>query len=87
MQIGLDIGSTTVKIAVLDDAGKLLFSKYARHASRIMETIKTILEELAAQMPWLKTAHLAISGSAGIGKLRRAVCAGSFCRKNMYGTP
>ena len=29
MQIGLDIGSTTVKIAVLDDAGKLLFSKYA----------------------------------------------------------
>ena len=67
MQIGLDIGSTTVKIAVLDDAGKLLFSKYARHASRITETIKTILEELAAQMPWLKTARLAISGSAGIG--------------------
>ena len=67
MQIGLDIGSTTVKIAVLDDAGKLLFSKYARHASRITETIKTILDELAAQMPWLKTARLAISGSAGIG--------------------
>ena len=67
MQIGLDIGSTTVKIAVLDDAGKLLFSKYARHASRITETIKNILEELAAEMPWLKTARLAISGSAGIG--------------------
>lgn len=67
MQIGLDIGSTTVKIAVLDDAGKLLFSKYARHASRITETIKNILDELAAQMPWLKTARLAISGSAGIG--------------------
>ena len=32
MQIGLDIGSTTIKIAVLDDAGKLLFSKYARQA-------------------------------------------------------
>ena len=67
MQIGLDIGSTTVKIAVLDDAGKLLFSKYARHASRITETIKNILEELSAEMPWLKTARLAISGSAGIG--------------------
>ena len=52
---------------MLDDAGKLLFSKYARHASRITETIKNILEELAAEMPWLKTARLAISGSAGIG--------------------
>ena len=52
---------------MLDDAGKLLFRKYARHASRITETIKTILDELAAQMPCLKTARLAISGSAGIG--------------------
>ena len=67
MQIGLDIGSTTVKIAVLDDAGKLLFSKYARHASRITETIKNILDELHAEIPWLQTARLAISGSAGIG--------------------
>ena len=31
MQIGLDIGSTTIKIAVLDDAGKLLFAKDQRH--------------------------------------------------------
>ena len=35
MQIGLDIGSTTIKIAVLDDAGKLLFAKYQRHYSQI----------------------------------------------------
>lgn len=37
MQIGLDIGSTTIKIAVMDDAGNLLFHKYERHYSKIAE--------------------------------------------------
>lgn len=67
MQIGLDIGSTTIKIAVLDDAGKLLFAKYQRHYSQIAEKIQELLQELFAKFPLLKTAHLAVSGSAGIG--------------------
>ena len=67
MQIGLDIGSTTIKIAVLDDAGSLLFSRYERHYSQIAEKMLLLLEELRQAMPHLKTARLAISGSAGIG--------------------
>ncbi|MBQ7759665.1 MAG: 2-hydroxyacyl-CoA dehydratase [Acidaminococcaceae bacterium] len=67
MQIGLDIGSTTIKIAVLDDAGKLLFAKYQRHYSQIAEKIQELLQELFAKFPLLKTANLAVSGSAGIG--------------------
>lgn len=67
MQIGLDIGSTTVKIAVLDDAGKLLFAKYERHYSQIAAKIEQLLAELHREMPLLKTARLAVSGSAGIG--------------------
>ena len=43
MQVGLDIGSTTIKIAVLDDAGKLLFAKYQRHYSQIAEKIQELL--------------------------------------------
>ena len=67
MQIGLDIGSTTIKIAVLDDAGKLLFAKYQRHYSQIAEKIQELLQELFAQFPLLKSARLAVSGSAGLG--------------------
>lgn len=67
MQIGLDIGSTTIKIAVLDDAGQLQFSKYERHYSQIAEKMQQLLAELHVKMPLLKTARLAISGSAGIG--------------------
>ena len=67
MQIGLDIGSTTIKIAVLDDAGTLLFSKYQRHYSQIATRILELHRELMAKFPTLRTARLAISGSAGIG--------------------
>ena len=67
MQIGLDIGSTTIKIAVLDDAGKLLFAKYQRHYSQIAEKINELLQELFAKFPLAQAAHLAVSGSAGIG--------------------
>ena len=37
--LGIDIGSTTVKVAVLDKAGKILFSDYKRHFANIKETL------------------------------------------------
>ena len=67
MQIGLDIGSTTIKIAVLDDAGTLLFSKYQRHYSQIAARFLELHRELMTKFPTLRTVRLAISGSAGIG--------------------
>ena len=67
MQIGLDIGSTTIKIAVMDDAGNLLFHKYERHYSQIAEKILALHKELITKFPTLHSARLAISGSGGIG--------------------
>lgn len=34
-RVGIDIGSTTVKIAVLDDNNNILFSAYERHYANI----------------------------------------------------
>lgn len=67
MQIGLDIGSTTIKIALLDDAGALLYHKYQRHYSQIAKRILEFHQELMRKFPTLHTARLAVSGSAGIG--------------------
>ena len=39
LKIGLDIGSTTAKGVVLDEAGRILFSKYKRHNARAKEAI------------------------------------------------
>ena len=91
MQIGLDIGSTTIKIAVLDDAGTLLFSKYQRHYSQIATRILELHRELMAKFPTLRTARLAISGSAGIGiaescgiQFVQEVFAEKICTEKLY---
>ena len=38
-KLGIDIGSTTVKIAILDQEDQLLFSDYQRHFAKIQETL------------------------------------------------
>lgn len=43
--LGIDIGSTTVKIAVLDDQNKLLFADYERHFANIQETLTDLLKK------------------------------------------
>lgn len=43
-KVGLDIGSTTVKIAVLDDFNKLVHKEYKRHYSDIKKTVIEIIK-------------------------------------------
>ncbi len=43
-RLGIDIGSTTVKVAVIDQDNRILFSEYRRHFARIKETLKELLE-------------------------------------------
>ena len=42
-RLGIDIGSTTVKVAILDSENKLLFSDYQRHFANIQETLAELL--------------------------------------------
>ena len=41
-KLGIDIGSTTVKIAILDTENNVLFSDYERHFANIQETLSLI---------------------------------------------
>ena len=66
MKIGLDIGSTTIKCAVLDDQQQLVFSSYERHNSHIAEKAAELLRRLQEQLG-IEQAALAISGSAAMG--------------------
>ena len=43
--LGIDIGSTTVKIAILDENDTLLFADYQRHFANIQETLAELLEK------------------------------------------
>ena len=66
MRIGIDCGSTTVKVVVTDDNGNILFQNYARHMSKVRERT---LEMLREAEPIIETAELrvAVTGSAGLG--------------------
>ena len=40
--LGIDIGSTTVKIALLDSDNEVVFSDYERHFANIQETLSDL---------------------------------------------
>lgn len=43
LHLGLDVGSTTVKLVVLNEEKELLYNEYKRHLSDVKETVKDIL--------------------------------------------
>ena len=66
LRIGIDIGSTTVKVVVLDEANTLLFRSYQRHFSKVREKACEILTSIAPQFSG-QDIKLVITGSAGLG--------------------
>lgn len=64
-RLGIDIGSTTVKIAVLDENDKLLFSDYQRHFAEIQETTAKLIKEAYDLLGNLSVSP-AITGSGGL---------------------
>ncbi len=65
LTIGIDIGSTTAKIVVVDH-GTVLYEKYQRHFSRVRQKTLELLEQ-AAPYVGERPFTAAISGSAGLG--------------------
>ena len=64
-RLGIDIGSTTVKVAFLDDNGNILFSDYKRHFARIRETLSDLLS-YAYNKLGNRTIYPMITGSGGL---------------------
>ncbi|MDO4189032.1 MAG: acyl-CoA dehydratase activase-related protein [Lachnospiraceae bacterium] len=63
--LGIDIGSTTVKIAVLDENNSILFCDYKRHFANIQETLTDLLNDAISKVSDL-TVHPVITGSGGL---------------------
>ena len=64
MKIGLDIGSTTIKAVVLDEAGEIVFRRYERHRAQIALLSEVLLHAIMVRFPGERF-QLGISGSAG----------------------
>ena len=46
IRVGIDVGSTTVKVAILDDNDKILYGDYQRHRADIRSTIITVVNKV-----------------------------------------
>ena len=64
-KLGIDIGSTTVKVSIIEEGGKLLFADYKRHFANIQETLADLLREGEEKLGAL-TVEPVITGSGGL---------------------
>ena len=64
-KLGIDIGSTTVKIAVLDPDNKILFSDYERHYANIQETLADLIKKAVDKIGDMSVCPV-ITGSGGL---------------------
>ncbi len=64
-ELGIDVGSTTVKTVILDD-GNIIYNKYERHYSKVRETVAQQLE-IIGNLYKGQRFRMAITGSAGLG--------------------
>ena len=64
-KLGIDIGSTTVKVSIIEDGGTLLFADYKRHFANIQETLADLLREGEEKLGAL-TVEPVITGSGGL---------------------
>ena len=66
--MGLDIGSTTIKIVLLDQ-GKVLYQQYRRHYADIAGELAKVFDEAAALYPDIHlTLHVTGSGGVSVSK-------------------
>ncbi len=64
-KLGIDIGSTTVKVAILDNDKNLIFSDYERHFANIQETLQLLLEKAVGVLGDFDV-NPVITGSGGL---------------------
>ena len=65
-RIGIDAGSKTVKLIILDEGGTMLFSAYRRHQANVVRTLAATIENARRRLGDV-AAHVAITGSSAIG--------------------
>ena len=64
-RLGIDIGSTTVKVAIIDDDNRILFADYERHFANIQETLALLLSRAVEVLGDMELYPM-ITGSGGL---------------------
>lgn len=66
IRLGIDVGSTTIKVVVVDEKNEILYKSYRRHFTRLIPTIVEILQDLKQQIGSFSF-QLCFTGSGAMG--------------------
>ena len=87
LSLGIDIGSTTIKYALIDENKKIIAARYERHKSAVVQTLKTLLSDLRRQhecgqalVRLSGSGALILAGSTDTGFVQEVVAAGTYLR-------
>ena len=50
MRLGIDVGSTTVKLIVLDDSNSIVYSRYERHMSNVFDKVAELITDMMKEL-------------------------------------
>ena len=64
--LGVDLGSTTSKIVLIDEKGNLLYSKYGSNEGKPLETVIEMVKDMYSKLP--EKACIRFSGCTGYGE-------------------
>ncbi len=66
---GIDVGSTTVKLVIIDEENRIVYGEYRRHFAHIQETLSDLLQEAKCVLgDCLLRLNITGSGSINLGK-------------------
>jgi predicted CoA-substrate-specific enzyme activase len=68
--MGIDVGSTTVKVSVIDENDNIIYKSYVRHFARVKETVLSELKNVREK--YNGDYKVSITGSAGLGLSQRS---------------
>jgi predicted CoA-substrate-specific enzyme activase len=78
LSIGLDVGSTTIKIVAINPHGEIVYKDYRRHYADISFALPVVFEKFKEHFDG-ETIRFSITGSAGMGIAER--CGVSFVQE------
>ncbi len=65
MRLGIDVGSTTVKLVLLDQHNEVIYQRYERHMSSVFDKVKELLQNLMDEQGDMPV-QVVITGSGGL---------------------
>ena len=71
MKLGIDVGSTTVKLVLLNENNEIKYSKYERHMSNVFDKVVELVKEAYDNMGDI-TVKAVVTGSGGLALAEKA---------------